>query len=147
MTPAFLDYALAKPRPCCSLVAVWVLSQLYAAPSDPTSDAAWRALDPVAWSMLNVWDAGQPWSATDAARCLLHGHLVEAVEVGRWHVVQRWNRDRTAGHTYLMMPLDSTHFRVVQSSERLGYRDQILPDYRRAGMEHRAVVVETKEHP
>jgi len=123
MSPV-LAYALASKRPCCALVAVWVLAQLHAPPAHPESQSAWARLDARAWERLCVWEGMPPWSCPEEAARLLGGTMGETIAGDGWHVVQRWSYDGARGHAYLVRRVEGG-YRVVESTERRGYVDRV----------------------
>ena len=126
LTPAVSAF-VTQPRPCTHFAAAWLLSRSGLAPENPASAAEWAALDPRRGAAVNIHDASDPWSGVEAAGSLpvygLHDGPSIELQRGRWHFVQRWNLTRTRGHAYMVMPLTTTTYRVLQSSESLGYRD------------------------
>jgi len=130
-----LAYIAPSAMPCCSLVAIWALTVVGRIP--PEADAgivslsSWSRLELAWWRMANIWDAKACWSSLIAHQQMLGGRLAldltgsepPRLTPGRWHVVQDWEQDYSAGHTYIVFArADRTH-RLVQSSKARGYRD------------------------
>jgi len=153
---------LAQRLPCCTFVACWLLEVAERAPRTGGVSAykvASKGITSGWWNLANVIDEPGPaepdaWGLERAVALLglqLHGWPRRAtvgrgawpppVQLGRWHVVQRWSQasldaqdalrwdgDRPAaklaGHAYLLLgESPPSRVRVVQSSEAEGYRD------------------------
>lgn len=157
--------------PCCSLVAMWVLSVAENVKGSSMSEYADHDRD--WWARANVYYRDAPWSAIFAAQEKLLGEtqyidLVSEEEDApsltphRWHIVQRWrNLDlnkkglyddlvrqagtrKPTGHTYLAYAdYEGKGVTIVQSSVSRGYRISRGTWEGRAGLDGYSVAVLT----
>lgn len=133
--------AAKQNLPCCTFVAMWLLEYAGHAPPRPHIINSWYAVAPSMWERLNVWDDSDVWSLIPAAMDLVGGYVVHAPVTGFWHVVQRWNSDRSKGHAFLVYAHYDGTFQVVQSSIREGFRNDRVSSWAAGGYEHKLLVV------
>lgn len=165
---------LGQRLPCCTFVACWLLEAAGRAPRTGglgAYKAASKGISADWWDLANVIDEPGPaepdaWGLERAVALLGlqvdgwprratvgRGMWPPPVQLGRWHVVQRWREssldaqdslkwdgDRPAaklsGHAYLLFgDAPPGRVRVVQSSEGDGFQDGYGGWYGTAGLE------------
>lgn len=127
---------------CCVFVALWVVRRSHLAAQVPIGATPEKTVATAMkvtgawWERANIWREADGtvadwWSSVVAAQEYLGGTLSSAVPAhavmltpGRVHVLQRWNKTRTDGHTWLAYALLDGDNRCVtyQSSRKFGFR-------------------------